>query len=77
MGRARVSRLFPLAVSPSMAAELTKLPLRVIREAVYSTATLEARMVNGRVRIPVEAIIAWLSTFPRATLHRIRKGKRT
>lgn len=77
MGRARVSRLFPVAVSPSMAAELTKLPLRVIREAIYSEATLEARVVNGRVRIPVPSIIEWLKTFPRATLHRIRKGQRT
>jgi hypothetical protein len=75
MGRARVSKLFPVAVSISMAAELTKLPVRLVREAIYKTGELEARIVGNRVRIPVESIVAWLRTFPRATLHRL-KGSR-
>ena len=76
MGRARVSRLFPVAVSISMASELTKLPVRVVRDAAYNGA-LEARAIGNRVRIPVESIVAWLRTFDRATLFRIKKGRKS
>ena len=66
--RQRKARLFPVALSPSAAAESMKLPLRVIREAIYSTGELEAYIVNNRVRIPVESLVRWLKTKPRATL---------
>lgn len=72
MGRARVKGVFAVAVSPAMAASLTHLPLRVIRDAIYKTASLEARVVNNRVRIPVASIIEWLRTFPRATIKRVK-----
>jgi hypothetical protein len=77
MGRARVKGIFAIAVSPAMAAALTSLPLSVIRSAIYKTGDLEARIVRNRVRVPTESIITWLRTFPRATLSRIKKGKRT
>jgi excisionase family DNA binding protein len=59
-----------------MAAELTKLPVRVVRDAAYNGA-LEARAIGNRVRIPVESIVAWLRTFDRATLFRIKKGRKS
>lgn len=69
---ARRNPLFPVALSILGAAEATKLPRRLIRRAVYQTAELEARIIEGRVRIPVEALVAWLRTMPLATLRAAR-----
>jgi hypothetical protein len=77
MGHMRRTRLFPVALSIPAAAESMKLPLRVIREAVYKYATLEAYIVEGRVRIPVVALVEWIKTYPRATLARATRGRRT
>lgn len=70
---ARLNRLYPVALSILAAAEATQLPRRVIRAAVYD-ATLEARMVEGRVRIPVVCLVEWLRRMPRPTLKAARKG---
>jgi hypothetical protein len=71
---ARRNQLFPVALSILGAAEATKLPRRLIRRAVYQDATLEARMVEGRVRIPVICLVEWLRKMPLATLKAARKG---
>jgi len=76
MARARKYRLFPVALSLQSAAEATQLPVRLLRESAYN-GTLDARMLPGnRVRVTVQSIIAWLQTFDRATLHRIKKGRK-
>jgi len=67
----RVKQIWPVALSISAASTSLQLPIRVIREAVYKYG-LEARDVHGRIRIPTEALVIWLRTFPRATLSKRR-----
>lgn len=65
--------LFPVALSIKDAAAATRLPVRLIRRAIYQDATLEAYMVKDRVRILVVDFVEWLRSMPRATLLRAKK----
>ncbi len=64
----RKTPLLPWALSPAAAADSLDIPLRVIREAIYTSATLPAYLIGNRVRIPTDALLAWVKTFPRATI---------
>lgn len=75
MARQRKTRLLPWALSPSAAAESLGIPLRLIREAIYKTGMLEAYLINNRVRVPVDCLLAWVKSHPRATILKWRKNK--
>jgi hypothetical protein len=62
MSRARVKRIFPVALSASAAATAMSLPPSYIKRAIASGA-LEAREGPGRrVRVTVADLIAWWKT---------------
>lgn len=75
MARQRKARLLPWALSPSAAAESLNIPLRLIMNAIYRDATLEAYLINNRVRIPVDCLLAWVKSHPRVTILKWKKGK--
>lgn len=64
----RARPLFPMALSIESAAKSIKVPTRIIREAVYTTAELPAyRGPNNTTRIIVRDLEEWIrSTWPRA-----------
>lgn len=76
MGRLRKSRLFPVALSIEQAKDVLSIPRRTIVEAIYHTAELPAHIgPNNRVRILVADLIAWIATWPRATLSRTTRKR--
>lgn len=71
----RKSRLLPLALSPAAAAESLGLPVRLIHESIYKTATLEAFLIKNRVRIPVDSLLMFVHSFDRATVLNMKRRK--
>jgi hypothetical protein len=64
----RKTPLLPWALSPGAASDSLDVPLRIIKEAIYVHGTLPAYLIGNRVRIPTDALLAWVKTFPRATI---------
>ncbi len=75
----RKTPLLPWALSLDAAADSLDVPLRLIKEAVYVHGTLEAYRIgngpNARVRVPTDALLAWVRTWDRATILSHRKRK--
>jgi excisionase family DNA binding protein len=68
MGRQRKRALFPIALSADAAAEALQVPRRAIADAIKS-AELPAYAGPGRrIRITVTDLVAWVQTWPRATI---------
>jgi hypothetical protein len=66
MARARLKRLFPIALSTDAAAEALQIPRHVVHDAIYVTAELRAYEAGQRKRILVKDLIAWVEqTWPR------------
>ena len=66
MGRPRLKRLFPIALSLDAAAEALQCPKRLLRAAVYESCMLPAYRVGQLVRVRVVDLSDWVATFPRA-----------
>ena len=63
----RTRSLFPVALSVQSASDALRIPRRVVAAAV-AVGELEAFQGPGRrIRIPVESLVAWVRTWPRAT----------
>ena len=79
MGRQRLKRLFPIALSVDAAAESIQTPRRVLHEAIYETAMLRAyEGPNNSRRILVKDLIEWIEqTWPRAAIARKIKRSKT
>jgi len=72
----RIKRLLPLALSPAAAAESLGLPVRFIHQCLYRDATLEGFLIKNRVRIPVDSLLRFVHSFPRATILNMRRRKK-
>ena len=73
MGRPRLKRLFPIALSLSAAAEAIQVPRRVLAEAIYIDGTLPAFVgpTNSIRRVIASDLEDWIrETWPRATIKR-------
>jgi hypothetical protein len=69
----RARPIFPVALSLESAAKAIGVPSRIIREAVYTTATLPAYRgpSNNITRIRVCDLTDWIArTWPRAVIKR-------
>lgn len=74
MSRAR--SLFPIALSLESAAKAIRIPVRVLREAVFQRGELAAfRGPNNTTRVIVRDLEDWIRTWPRAVIARkIKRG---
>jgi hypothetical protein len=76
MGRPRLKRLFPIALSFDAVAEALQIPRHVIHDAIYTTAELRAFECGQCRRVLVEDLVAWVKTWPRAAIARkIKRSK--
>ncbi len=73
MPRAHKKPFWPVALSISRASAAIGVPLRIVRDAAYSGAIEAYELPGGRVRIPTESLVAWLRSWPRATLLKHRR----
>ena len=62
MARERTSRLFPIAVSPSVAADMLGVDLKVITRAVKA-GELPLYQHGRTQRIPVLSIVFWIEMY--------------
>jgi hypothetical protein len=65
MGRARKSKLFPIALTVSQVKDTLPVRISAVRKAI-ADGSLDARVHQGRVIILVEDIVRWVHTWPSA-----------
>lgn len=71
MGRPLKSKIFALALSPTMAAAQLNVPTRKVREALLSGELVAYDGGGKRVRILVVDLLQWVhSTWPRAVIRK-------
>lgn len=71
----RIKRLLPLALSPAATAESLGLPVRFIHDQIYRLGTLESFVIGNRVRCPVDSILKFVHSFPRATVLNMQRKR--
>jgi hypothetical protein len=76
MARQRVRRLYPLALSIGGVCEcLDGISAARVRSAIAAGSLGPVYQLGTKKRIPVESVLAWLKTWPRAELKKLRSRK--
>lgn len=69
MPRKRVTRLFPVALSPAALAEALTIPVAIIRDAI-ADASLPCHDIRNRRRVLVRDAEAWVKRWPRSVIRK-------